>query len=54
MPTPPGTCSPLVLSVAVSCQAAGSVVPVFHTLARTVVGEVPSAWTRSCNDEPTV
>ena len=45
-PTPPAAWNPAVESVAVFCQVVGSVVPAFHTRARTVVGEVPVTWTR--------
>ena len=40
------------LSVAVACQEAGSAVPCSQALARIVVGEAPSAWTRSRNVSP--
>ena len=45
---PPGTCRAAVLSVAVSSQAAGSVVPTAQTLACSVAG-VPVTWSRTCS-----
>ncbi len=43
---PPGLWKEAVLSVVVTCQVVGSVVPTFQTRARSVVGEVPSVWSR--------
>src|ERR1700712_5160475 len=49
----PGACSTSVLSVAVTVQAAGSVVPVFQIFAFRVVGLVPMTWSLICRVSPT-
>src|SRR5690606_6993999 len=51
-PTPPASCSSGVESVVVRRHDAGSEVPAFHTLARTVVGEVPVTWNRTASFSP--
>src|SRR5690349_4036499 len=47
-PTCPADCRPAVELVVDEVQFAGSAVPTFHTLALTVVGEVPVASVRTC------
>ena len=45
-------CSPAVESVPVSAHVAGSAVPSFQTLARSVVGDVPVTWRRAFTNSP--
>src|SRR5215213_9026667 len=51
-PILPAACSPAVLSVAERSHVVGSVVPVFHTLACTVVGDVPTTERRTLTRSP--
>ncbi len=51
-PRSPGAASAAVESLPVSSQETGSWVPSRHTLPRSVVGFVPSAWNRTRSTSP--